>query len=72
LIEAGVFAHVGVGHAAVPVDAFTGLALDLGLTLDLTLIPGIDLGVHGAYDSIAAGEESLDWYRLGAHIVFAP
>ena len=73
VIEPGVFAHVGAGHANLPGDDLTGLALDLGLTLDLTLIPAVDLGVHGAYDAVAWGDQgTFDYYRLGAHISLAP
>jgi hypothetical protein len=71
IIEPGVFAHVGVGHVSQP-DSLTGLGFDLGLTVDLTLIPAVDLGVHGAYDSVGWGDETFDWYRLGAHLAFAP
>ena len=74
IIEPGVFAHVGAGHANVPGgDSLTGLAMDLGLTLDLTLIPAVDLGVHGAWDAVTwEGEGTFDWYRVGAHIALAP
>lgn len=71
IIEPGVFSHVGVGHVSMP-DSLTGLAFDIGLTLDLTVIPAVDLGVHGAYDSVGWGDETFDWYRLGAHLAFAP
>jgi hypothetical protein len=72
VIEPGVFAHVGVGHASMPLDSRTGLAFDLGATVDLTLIPAVDLGVHGAYDLVAWQRVSYDWFRAGAHVVFAP
>ena len=73
VIEPGVFAHVGAGHADMPGDGLTGLAFDLGLTLDITLIPAVDLGVHGAYDSVSwGGQGTFDWYRVGAHIALAP
>ena len=73
VIEPGVFAHVGAGHASLPNDSVTGLAMDLGVTLDLTLIPLVDLGIHGAWDSVNwEGEGSFDWYRVGAHIALAP
>ena len=72
IIEPGVFAHVGVGHATTEPDSLTGLGFDLGLTVDLTLIPAVDLGVHGAYDSVGWGDDTFDWYRLGAHLAFAP
>jgi hypothetical protein len=73
VVEPGVFAHVGAGHADLPGDGLTGLALDLGLTLDITLIPAVDFGVHAAYDSVSWGDQgTFDWYRLGAHIALAP
>jgi hypothetical protein len=73
IIEPGVFAHVGVGHANLPGDNLTGLALDLGVALDLTLVPAVDLGVHAAYDALTWGDEgTFDWYRLGAHLAIAP
>ncbi|HEX6273967.1 MAG TPA: hypothetical protein VFZ53_13055 [Polyangiaceae bacterium] len=74
VIEPGVFAHIGGGHASLPAnDSVTGLAMDLGVTLDLTLIPIVDLGIHGAWDSVSwEGQGAFDWYRVGAHIALAP
>lgn len=73
VIEPGVFAHVGAGHVNLPGDDLTGLALDLGVTLDLTVVPAVDLGVHAAYDNVTwAGEGTFEWYRLGAHLAIAP
>ena len=73
VVEPGVFAHVGVGHANLPGDDLTGLALDLGVAVDLTLVPAVDLGVHAAYDALTwGGEGTFDWYRLGAHVAIAP
>ena len=73
VVEPGVFAHVGAGHVDPSrADSLTGLAFDIGLTLDLTVIPAVDLGVHGAYDSVSWEDGTLDWYRVGAHIALAP
>jgi len=73
IVEPAVFAHVGVGHANLPGDNLTGIALDLGVALDLTLIPAVDLGVHAAYDALTwADQETFNWYRLGAHVAIAP
>jgi hypothetical protein len=73
VIEPGVFAHVGAGHVNLPADDLTGLALDLGVSVDLTLVPAVDLGVHAAYDTVTwGGEGTFEWYRLGAHLAFAP
>jgi len=73
VIEPGAFAHVGAGHVNFPGDDLTGLAFDLGLSLDLTIVPAVDLGVHAAYDAVTwAGDGTFDWYRLGAHLAIAP
>jgi hypothetical protein len=74
IVEPGVFAHVGVGHANLPSDNLTGIALDMGVALDLTLIPAVDLGVHAAYDALTTwgDQAAFDWYRLGAHLAIAP
>jgi len=73
VIEPGVFAHVGAGHVNPSrADSLTGFAFDVGLSLDLTIIPAVDLGVHGAYDSVSWENGTLDWYRVGAHIALAP
>ena len=73
VIEPGVFAHVGAGHVdPARTDSLTGFAFDVGLTLDLTVIPAVDLGVHGAYDSVSWENATLDWYTVGAHIALAP
>jgi hypothetical protein len=73
IIEPGVFAHVGAGNVNLPGDDLTGLALDLGVSVDLTLVPAVDLGVHAAYDAVTwGGEGTFDWYRVGAHLAIAP
>jgi hypothetical protein len=73
IIEPSVFLHVGVGRLNMEVagEDFhdTGPMLDVGLALDFTLLPIIDVGVHAAYDfqRMDSGE-NFDWYRLGAHV----
>ncbi len=46
-----------------------GATADAGLTLDLTLLPFIDLGVHGGYNGmLKSGDHSaFDTYVLGVH-----
>lgn len=68
IIEPGVFAHIGIGHASNDIVSDTGPALDAGVTLDFTLLPILDIGVHAAYDTLwLDGGENLDWIRVGAH-----
>jgi len=71
IVEPGIFAHAGVGSVDLPVENLTGFALDTGVTLDLTVIPYIELGAHAAYD-LVTWEDTLSWYRVGGHLVFAP
>jgi hypothetical protein len=68
ILEPGVFAHVGIGRLSNDVAGDTGPAFDMGVYLDFTLLPILDLGVHGAYDLLVLDDgESFDWARFGAH-----
>jgi opacity protein-like surface antigen len=79
IIRPSVFAHVGVGHLRYNEfltgerEGRTNLAGDVGLALDLSLIPHIDFGVHGSYNVLAGGANSdaFKWYQTGAHVTFA-
>lgn len=68
VIEPAIFAHVGVAHVR-GAESRTAPTLDGGLALDLTLLPLIDLGVHGGYNVMFPGrqDESLHFVTLGAH-----
>jgi hypothetical protein len=68
ILEPGVFAHVGVGHLS-GVGAFTAPAFDVGLALDLTLIPLIDIGAHVAYNALLGDDErtGFSWLTAGLH-----
>lgn len=68
IIEPGIFAHLGIGHISNEFASDTGPALDAGITLDFTLLPILDLGVHAAYDTLWLDNgENFDWVRVGAH-----
>jgi len=72
------FAHIGygsVGYPGVPVggsDTSYGAPIfDGGLALDFTLLPVIDLGLHGSYNTALSKTGSADtprWIGLGAHL----
>ena len=49
ILEPSIFGHLGVGHLQ-GIDTRTAPVMDAGLALDFTLLPLIDLGVHGAYN----------------------
>jgi hypothetical protein len=72
----GVSAHVGFGHRTEEYQTVehsnTGMSLDGGLFLDLTILPLLDIGVHIDYGRIAGdaaeGLEVLQWMTFGAHV----
>lgn len=69
ILEPGIFAHAGVGHIG-GYDPHTGFAFDAGLTLDLTILPLIDLGVHAAWNRVFGGDDhpGLSFATAGAHV----
>lgn len=78
IIRPSVFAHLGVGHLRFD-DPFgldregrTHLTTDVGAALDITILPLIDIGVHGSYNVLAGDDDydSFDWLQAGAHVTF--
>lgn len=68
ILEPGIFSHIGVGHLGGAAD-HTGLAFDAGVTLDLTILPLIDLGIHAAYNRVfGAGDDGFTYGTAGAHV----
>lgn len=74
IFRPSVFAHLGVGHITVADDAFpdqtrTGLAGDVGLALDFTLLPLLDIGVQGSYNAISGNSKTdpFRWVQGGVH-----
>lgn len=73
------FAHLGVGHLrynllpAFDRESNTGLAAEAGLGLDVTLLPLIDLGLHGSYSVITGdeNEDEIEWLQIGVHASWA-
>lgn len=74
VLRPSIFAHIGVGHIAVadnaiPDQSRTALAGDVGLALDFTLLPLLDIGIQGSYNAIG-GTSSTDpfgWIAGGVH-----
>jgi hypothetical protein len=66
-----VFVHAGIGHLSLPdsLPSHTAFSYDAGAFLDLTLLPLLDLGVHGAYNRVTPGDEveAFEWATVGAH-----
>lgn len=74
VLEPGVFAHIGYGHvSAEPSSGRSALSLDGGVTLDLTIIPIVDLGAHVAYSGLLAKDNlpAFDTYIIGLHAALA-
>ncbi len=70
LVVPVVYGHAGygwrlTGDPTVP-DA-SGLALDVGLGLDLHLIPHLGVGAHVEYATIEADPYRPQWLALGLH-----
>lgn len=70
ILEPGLFAHVGVGHIGGDrIYSHTGVAVDAGVTLDLTILPLIDIGLHGAWNRIFGGYDSgVSYGTTGVHV----
>lgn len=68
ILEPSVFGHVGVARLDGAVER-TAPVLDAGLALDFTLLPLIDLGVHGSYNVLMPRDDgsALKFFILGAH-----
>jgi len=82
MLRPTLFAHIGWGSLNVSEDEGffrdrTGigeedaLTWDVGLALDLAVLPLVDVGIHAAYNGLET-EEALQWWSAGAHaaIVF--
>jgi len=70
VLEPGLYAHLGYGHVSTSIgDGHSGATADAGVTLDLTLLPFIDLGVHGGYNGMLKSGDypAFDSYVLGVH-----
>jgi hypothetical protein len=75
VLRFGVNAHIGFGHYSWEFGGIessrTGLTLDGGLFLDLTVLPLVDVGVHMGYARMAGndddGVEPLQWLAFGLH-----
>jgi hypothetical protein len=70
VLEPGVYAHLGYGHlSGSSGNGHSGATADAGVTLDLTLLPLIDLGVHAGYNGMLKSGDypAFDSYVLGIH-----
>jgi len=73
VIRPGAFAHIGYGARKTELpgraDDSGALTYDVGAFLDFTLLPVLDLGVHGAYNNwTGSGQPSFPFVTVGAHV----
>jgi len=70
IIEPSVFAHIGVGRFDADVASHTAPVFDAGIALDFTLLPLINLGAHGSYNTLLpqGDHSSFNWLALGLHV----
>jgi hypothetical protein len=69
VLQPGVYAHLGYGHLSTAYGSRSGATADAGVTLDLTLLPLIDVGVHAGYNGMLKKGDypAFDSYVLGVH-----
>ena len=70
VLEPGIYAHLGYGHLAISgTEGYSGATADAGVTLDLTLLPLVDIGVHAGYNGLmkSGDRPAFDTYVLGFH-----
>ena len=70
VLEPGVYAHLGYGHLSPRVgDGRSAATVDAGVTLDLTILPLVDIGVHSGYNGLlkSGDARAFDTYVVGLH-----
>lgn len=74
LMRFGVMAHVGFGHVSwepAPDNySHSGLTYDAGMFIELTALPLLNVGLHGAYNRMAGEDDqpdTLHWLTFGLH-----
>lgn len=70
------FAHFGVGRLrydaaeSVERDAATGMAADIGASLDVNVLPMLDVGLQGSYNVVGmeSARTRFEWVQVGGHV----
>lgn len=77
LLQPSVYAHAGVGHYGYHTllrdVSQTSLAYDVGLALDITALPIVDIGAHASLNGVAGDDDAdpFTWYSIGGHIALS-
>jgi hypothetical protein len=72
-IRPSVYSHLGIGHTNfINANNQTSLAGDLGVALDITFLPVIDIGGQAAWNFVAgdASSPQTQYLTVGLHITF--
>lgn len=72
VLRAGAFGHLGIARldlTSVPDLSHTAFTYDAGVFLDFTALPLLDIGVHAAYNRVAADDHvsAFQFATVGAH-----
>jgi hypothetical protein len=66
------YGHVGYTYLhgeASDYDVTTaGMSYDAGLAVDFTLLPLLNVGIHGGYNAVTERDSSATWIDAGAHV----
>lgn len=76
-LRPSVFGHIGYGNLSVTggesilenpsrLEDDSAFHWDAGVALDLTILPVLDLGIHGAYNRLEF-DHAIEWWSLGLH-----
>ncbi len=70
IVRPGLYGHIGYAHVSYGDFSRDAATYDGGLFLDFTVLPVIDIGVHGGYAMIASSDEgaAIRWLSAGAHL----
>jgi hypothetical protein len=73
LIRPGVYGHIGLGRYELDLPgedpSGSDLTYDLGVVVDFTLLPLLNLGVHAAYNRLTGNDvrDDFEWLTFGVH-----
>jgi hypothetical protein len=72
-LEPSAFAHAGIGHYSARPGSQTSLGYDVGLALDLTILPVVSFGPHVMMAGVVGNEptDPLTWVEVGGHVSFS-
>jgi hypothetical protein len=75
-VKPTLFTHLGVGRLrydaleSVQRDAATGMACDIGASIDMNVLPMLDVGIQGSYNvvGVESARARFEWLQVGGHV----